>query len=174
MDLKKAFDTVNHKKLLHKLYHYGIRSLTHELLTSYLSERKQFVYPNNLQSELQQITFGVPQGSILGPLLFLSYINDIQNVLNSTPQLFADDTCLVCGSNNLDDLQIISNNALDKLSRWCGSNELTINPSKSTFILVRPNSKPKLEEDVMTLYCKNTQIMKTIEVKYLGAHLIIR
>ena len=110
----------------------------------------------------------------MGPLLFLSYINDIQNVLNSTPQLFADDTCLVCGSNNLDDLQIISNNALDKLSRWCDSNELTINPSKSTFILVRPNSKPKLEEDVMTLYYKNTQIMKTIEVKYLGAHLIIR
>ena len=81
------------------------------------------VYAKNLQSELQQITFGVPQGSILGPLPFLSYINDIQNVLNSTPRLFADDTCLVCGSNNLDDLQIISNNALDKLSRWCDSNE---------------------------------------------------
>ena len=57
MDLKKAFDTVNHEKLLHKLCHYGIRGPTHELLTSYLSERKQFVYANNFQSELQQVTF---------------------------------------------------------------------------------------------------------------------
>ena len=104
MDLKKAFDTVNHEKLLHKLYHYGIRGPTHELLTSYLSERKQFVYADNFQPELQQVTCGVPQGSILGPLLFLIYINDLRNVLNSTPRLFADDTCLLCSSNNLDDL----------------------------------------------------------------------
>ena len=58
---------------------------------------------------------------MLGPLLFLIFINVLLNVLNSTPQLFADDTCLVCSSNNLDDLQIISNNALDKLNRWCDS-----------------------------------------------------
>ena len=127
MDLKKAFDTVNHEKLLHKLYHYLTRGSTHELLTSYLSERKQFVYANNFQSELQQVTFGVSEGSILGPLLFLIYINDLRNVLNLTPRLFADYTCLLCSSNNLDDLQIISNNALDKLNRWCDSNELTIN-----------------------------------------------
>ena len=171
MDLKKALDTVNHEKLLHKLYHYGIRDPTHELLTSYLSERKQFVYANNLQSELQQVTFGVPQGSILEPLLFLVYINDLRNVLNLTPRLFADDTCLVCSSNNLDDLQIISNNALDTLNRWCDSNELTINPSKSTFILICPNSKPKLEEDVIILYYNITQIIKTTEVKYLGVTL---
>ena len=121
-------------------------------ITSYLSERKQFVYAYDLQSELQQVTFGVPQGSILGPFFFLMYIHDLRNVLNSTPRLFADDTCPVCSSNNLDDLQIIRNNALDKLNRWCDSNELTINPSKSTFILILPNAKPKLEEDVITLY----------------------
>ena len=97
MDLKKAFDTVNHEKLpvLHKLYQYGIGGPTHELLKSYLSERKQFLSANNLQSELQQVTFGVSQGSILGPLLFLIYINDLRNVLNSTSRLFADDTCLM-------------------------------------------------------------------------------
>ena len=101
------------KSYLQKLYHYGIRGPTHELLTSYLSERKQFVHANNLQSELQQVTFGVPQGSILGPLLFLIYINDHQNVLNSTPRLFVNYSCLVCNRNNIDDLQIIPNNALD-------------------------------------------------------------
>ena len=85
MDLKKAFDAINHEKLRHKLYHCNVRGTIHELLASYLSERKQFVYANNLQSELQQVTFGVPQGSILGPLLFLIYINDLRNVLNSTP-----------------------------------------------------------------------------------------
>ena len=108
----------------------------------------------------------------MGPLLFLIYIDDLRNVLNSTPRLFADDTCLVCSSNNLDDLQIISNNALDKLKCWCDSNELTINPSKSTFILIRPNSKPKLVEDVITSYYNNTQIIiKTTVVKYLGVTL---
>ena len=171
MDLKKAFDTVNHKKLLHKLYHYGIRGPTHEFLTSYLSERKQFVFANNFQSELQPVTYGVPQGSILGPLLFLIYINDVPNVLNSTPRLFADDTCLVCSSNNLDDLQIKSNNVLDKLKCWCDSNELTINPSKSSFMLIRPTSKPKSEEDVITLHYNNTQIIRTTVVKYLGVTL---
>ena len=118
MDLKKGFDAVNHEKLLHKLYHNGIRGPTHELLKFYLSERKQFVYANNLQSELQLVTFGVPQDSISGPLVFLIYIHNLRNVLNSTPRLFADDTCLVCSSNNLDDLPIISNNVLDKLNRW--------------------------------------------------------
>ena len=107
----------------------------------------------------------------MGPLLFLIYINDLRNVLNSTPRLFAYYTCLVCSSNNLDDLQIIFNNALDKLNRWCDSNELTTNPSKSIFILLRPNSKPKFEEDVITLYYNNTQIIKTTEVKYLGVTL---
>ena len=103
--------------------------------------------------------------SILGPLIFLIYINDLRNVLNSTLRLYADDTCLLSSSNNLDDLQTTSNNALDKLNRWCDTNELTINPSKSTFILIRLNLKPKMEEDVITLYHNNTQIIRTTVVK---------
>jgi retron-type reverse transcriptase len=94
LDLKKAFDTVNHSILLHKLDHYGIRGVCHKLLSSYLNNRKQYVCISGSISNKVDIEFGVPQGSVLGPLLFILYVNDIQNALNTSPRLFADDTCL--------------------------------------------------------------------------------
>ena len=100
MDFKKAFDTVCHRKLLHKLEHYGIRGETLKLLHSFFSNRQQFVSFQNLSSETLTNNYGVPQGSSLEPLLFLIYINDISNALNSIPRLFTDDTCLVIHSAN--------------------------------------------------------------------------
>ena len=94
MDLRKAFDTVSHQILLQKLLHYGIRGPAYCLIESYLSNRQQFVSINNSASSLKSISIGVPQGSILGPLLFLIYVNDLTNAAFCQPRLFADDTCL--------------------------------------------------------------------------------
>ena len=101
MDLCKAFDTVSHKILLHKLYHYSIRELAYTLIKNYLTSRNQFVTFNNTSSSIKPINIGVPQGSILGPLLFLIYINDLTNAINSTPCLFANDTCLIIQQSSL-------------------------------------------------------------------------
>ena len=92
MDFRKAFDTVCHKILLDKLYHYGIRGPAHSLIKNYLYRRQQFVTINNASSSYKAINIGVPQGSILGPLLFLIYINDLPNAFHTNPRLFADDT----------------------------------------------------------------------------------
>ena len=95
IDLHKAFDTVSHKILLQKLYHYSIRGPAHKLIESYLFSRYQFVSHNSTTASPKAINIGVPQGSILGPLLFLIYINNLPNAIISKPCLFADDTLVL-------------------------------------------------------------------------------
>ena len=101
-DFSKGFDTVNHEMLLRKLYSYGIRGIAHEWLKSYLDCRSQYVVFNEAESKPMNITCGVPQGSILGPLLFLLYNNDMLTVSNILfPILFADDTNVFMSRNNM-------------------------------------------------------------------------
>ena len=98
IDLKKAFDSVQHQILVQNLQHYGIRGIALDWINSYLSNRKQFVVTNGIQSDILELSgYGVPQGSVLGPILFLLFINDIHNSLdNIIMKLFADDTnCFV-------------------------------------------------------------------------------
>ena len=100
LDLSKAFDTVNHRILLDKLYSYGIRGNMHKLLTSYLQNRKQFTVCNNIKSQINTIVCGVPQGSTLGPLLFSLYVNDLPLHTKFHVNLFADDTVLILKNKN--------------------------------------------------------------------------
>ena len=111
MDLSKAFDTLNHEILLYKLNYYGIRGITLSWFKSYLSHRSQFVVCNNCSSPKLPITCGVPQGSILGPLLFLIYINDIINSSSKLSYiLFADDTNIFLSHENLNILILLIKN----------------------------------------------------------------
>ena len=122
MDLRKAFDTVSYDILLKKLHHYGVCGVVYNLLKSYLTERKQFVYINGSCSTTKTIQFGVPQGSNLGPLLFSIYINDIFNIFEFSPVLYADDTCLCIKASKEKDLETLMNREIEIANRWMLAN----------------------------------------------------
>lgn len=142
IDLQKAFDTVNHNILLNKLYKYGIRGTCFQWLSDYLCDRKQFVEFDNAVSDMKTITCGVPQGSILGPLLFILYINDI---INSSQKLFfvlfADDTTIVTQGKSLNDIIQMLNEELVKVRSWLNANRLSLNVAKTHFMIFRSRSK---------------------------------
>ena len=137
LDLAKAFDTVSHDILLSKLDHNGIRGTAKDFLQSFL-KRKQFVFANGCKSSIENNNYGVAQGSILGPLLFLIYVNNLPSSFNCIPRLFADDACLVCNEKNQQRWTEIINADLQKNSEWFNANKLTVNPSKSSIIIIPP------------------------------------
>ena len=127
IDLKKAFDTVNHEILLTKLEHYGIRGVINSWFRSYLSDRRQSIETDKCISETETIVCGVSQGSVLVPLLFLLYINDIHKSSKEfTFYLFADDTSLTYANDNLRTLELTVNNELEKVSEWLNANQESI------------------------------------------------
>ena len=132
-DLTKAFDTVNHGILFKKLQYYGIRGVELQWFKSYLSERSQCVAIGEAKSTLRPITIGVPQGSVLGPILFLLYINDLPNASNMLPYLFADDTTCVASGPDLTQLISEVNVEFQKLSEWFRANKLSLHPGKTKF-----------------------------------------
>ena len=138
VDLRKAFDTVSHETLLIILSSYGIRGVAYGLIHSYLHNRQPFVSNNHSKSDLKLTHCGVPQGSSLGPLFFLVYINDLNFALKSQPRFFADDTCLIVEGLNPEQLQIKINSELQNLHQWCCVNKLSINPSKTNIIIIPP------------------------------------
>ena len=135
LDLSKAFDTIDHKILIKKLEHYGIRGVAKEWFENYLYNRKQIVKYNEVQSEEMTIRSGVPQGSVLGPVLFLLYINDIQYCSGVVSiVLSADDTNILYSHTCLKKLNEIIQTEMNYITDWLNVNKLSINTERPYFL----------------------------------------
>lgn len=146
LDLSKAFDTINHEILINKLAHYGIRGIANNWFRSYLSSRFQYTEHDKHKSSKAKIEYGVPQGSILGPILFLIYINDIKNSTCLNLLSYADDTSIYASDKDLPRLFTHINTELDKLNHWFRANKLSLNTNKSNYIIFSPSNKPKFDQ----------------------------
>lgn len=167
LDLKKAFDSVNHKVLLLKLPYYGIRGTPLDLIKSYLSSRVQCTSVNGVSSSYMDIRTGVPQGSILGPLLFLLHINDIVNI-PCTPSMvmYADDTNIFFSGCDINSVASDANTWLAGLSKWLTANKIELNVQKTKFILFRPKNKIIDTEPIITF--RNNALSRVDSIRFLG------
>lgn len=141
LDLSKAFDSVNREILLFKLSKCGIRGNMLKLLKSYLNNRSQYVCGGSNRSNLVDVDVGVPQGSVLGPLLFIVHINDMQFCTSMKVLNFADDTLFYMKFKNKNNMEIKLNNELDKIYSWLNNNHLRVNTSKTKYMVFAPNLK---------------------------------
>ena len=167
VDLQKAFDTVDHQILLAKLNHYGIRGVSNDWFKSYLSNRSQYVSINGYESGLVALNCGVPQGSVLGPLLFLLYINDLNQAIKFCKVYhFADDTSLLCLSNCIKKLNKLVNADLKHLVNSLNANKISLNVKKTEMVIFKSKQK-KFEGDLKIKLC-GKRLYPTESVKYLG------
>ncbi len=172
LDLSKAFDTVSHDILLSKLRYYGIRGIANDWFSSYLGGRCQFTQINDTKSETKSISCGVPQGSTLGPLLFLLYVNDLSCATKLKVLGFADDTTVFTAGHNLREQIDFVNSELRSISLWLRENRLALNLSKTSCMIVSPPGK-RIDPNVSVLI--DNQVINRItkgssecSIKFLG------
>ena len=166
----KAFDTIDHAILLKKLYHYDIRGIALEWLINYLTDRSQFVSYKDTNSEYHGVTCGVPQGSVLGPLLFIIYTNDLPNALiYSHCILFADDTTLYHTANDLKTLRDNVEHDMTSLSDWFRTNKLSLNVLKlKTNLLLFAHRPSPLTDQVTSIRMGNETIPRVDRANFFG------
>ena len=168
VDLKKAFDTVNTRILINKLECAGIRGNVLKWCIDYLSNRSQCTFANNVKSMLLPVTCGVPQGSVLGPLFFLVYVNDIQNAVGECGiKLYADDTVLYQTGINCAEAENKLQNSVNKFKWWCDVNRLTINASKTKIMAFASRAKVKKCKN-LSVNIQGVQLKLVPSFKYLG------
>ena len=166
VDLQKDFDTVDHQILLAKLSHYGIRRVSNDWFKSYLSNSSQYVSINGYESGLAAINFGVPQGSVLGPLLFLLYINDLNQAITFCKvHCCADDANLLCLGNSIKKLNKLVNADLKRLVNWLNANKISLNVKKTEMVIFK--SKQKKFQDDLKIKLSGKRLYPTESVKYL-------
>ena len=165
IDLSKAFDTINHQILLTKLDNYGIRGIALDWLKSYLTNRSQFVDINGKYSKKANITCGIPQGSIIGPILFILYINDLHKVSNRLKFiLFADDTTILCEGDNVQTAAKMFNKEILKVNKWFQANRLSLNLTKTHYMVFNGGKKSGNTEIIIN----NNNIDRVDSTKFLG------
>ena len=165
IDFSKAFDMVEHSILLKKLDYYGIRGTALKWFESYLCNREQFVTVNGVDSTKMGIKYGVPQGSILGPLLFVIYINDLPNICHLAKFiLYADDANIIVSGQSMHEIEQQLAELIPALTKWVGSNGLKLNLKKTSYMIF---SKRKID-NVGDIYISNTKIERKSECRFLG------
>ena len=171
LDISKCFDTIDHDILYKKLQYYGVVDNEYAFFKSYLSERTQIVSYNKVSSSVAKLQLGVPQGSVLGPLLFLLYVNDVnQHIYLGKANIYADDTLIYYAGSTIEDVEYVLQKCLDHAIKWYEGNRLVINPIKCVSLLVS-NIHKKPPANSLNVTLNDDKVTQVNSTKYLGVQI---